>query len=203
MGGTLAALRAGESADRAVMPTPTMRRDHDRAAGDDQSLRGHVDADGDQQVLQADRDAEAREDAEHRGDQADSECLDQHRAEYLAPPGPQRPEQTVLPRALSDRDRERIEYHEPADQHRDHGEDQQERVEEPQRLAQRALRLFGDRLPGDHFGACRECARHPLDEFCLGDAPGGDEVDGVVLAGFGDETLSYGRAERDDGRAAG
>ena len=58
-------------------------------------------------------------------------------------------QQSHLASALRDDDREGVVDDECADDERDEGEDQQTRVEEAQRLADLALALLDELLPGD------------------------------------------------------
>ena len=70
--------------------------------------------------------AEPEDEPDHRGEQADHERLEQHRAQDLPARGAERPQRRELARPLGDRDRERVEDHERADEQRDAAEREQE-----------------------------------------------------------------------------
>ncbi|MDX6246325.1 MAG: hypothetical protein QOE76_4048 [Frankiales bacterium] len=166
-------------------------------------MRRNIDTYGQEQLLQAESDGQSCTYPEDRGDQPHRERLDQHRGKDLPLAGAERTQQSVLTGSLSDRDREGVEHHESADEHGDPREDEQEGGEKRQRLAYRALRLGGYRVPGNHLGAGRQRCRHSVDEFALRHPWRGDEVDAVVLARRCDQQLGYGCAEGDDAGAPG
>ena len=69
-------------------------------------------------------------------------------------------EQRKLPGPLGDRDRERVEDDERADEHRDSGEHEQQRVEEAEAVLDRVGILLGLLLAGLHLDGVRH---HPID----------------------------------------
>ena len=88
-------------------------------------------------------DAEAEEQPDHRGEQADHEALEPDRAQDLLARGAERPQRRELARALGDRDRQRVEDHERADEQRDAAEAEQEVADERHALVGLRGRLLG------------------------------------------------------------
>ena len=81
---------------------------------------------------------------EHRRDEPDHERFQRDRAQHLRARGADRAEECRFARALRDQDRERVVDAERADEQRDAGEHQQERLEEVQEpCVERVLVLFG------------------------------------------------------------
>ncbi len=96
-----------------------------------------VDAERREQRLQALGDA----DAEHAAPIAEASTpmtsrLEQHRAQHLPARGAERAQRRELTRALGDRDRDRVEDHERADEQRDAAEREQERADGADALAE-------------------------------------------------------------------
>ena len=89
--------------------------------------------------------ASAADETDDRGEDADHERLDEHGAQDLPARGADRPHGGELPRALRDRDRERVRDHERADEERDAAEGEQEALEEAEERL-RVARVF--RRPG-------------------------------------------------------
>ena len=100
-------------------------RRRDRVRRDDRAGVGQLDAEGGEQRDHALGDPEAHDEPHHRGEQADHEAFETHRAHDLLARGAERPQRRELPRALGDRDRQGVEDHEAADQQRDAGEAEQ------------------------------------------------------------------------------
>ena len=71
-------------------------------------------------------DPDARDEPDHRRDEADDEALEHDRAHDLLARGAERPQRGELARALGDRDRQRVEDHERADEQRDAAEAEQD-----------------------------------------------------------------------------
>ena len=88
-----------------------------------------------EQRLEPLREPEAEDEPDDRREEADHERLEQHGAEHLPPRGAERPQRRELARPLRDRDRERVEDHERADEERDPGEGEQEVADEGRELA--------------------------------------------------------------------
>ena len=137
------ALRAG--------PTEAKQRhrdaDHegrdDRAGRDDHVTARDVEADRSEERPQPERHAHAGRQADGRGDRADDHRLQQHRSQHLPAAGADGSEHRHLPHALGDDDREGVVDDEHADEQRDVGEGQEERVEEAHVLLERRLLVGG------------------------------------------------------------
>ena len=98
------------------------------------------------------REQDAEAEADGGGDEAEHRAFEHDRAEHLAARGAERPQGRELLRPLCDRDRERVEDDERADEERDPAEGEQEVADEGDELADAftvRLRLLG---AGLHLG---------------------------------------------------
>ena len=93
---------------------------------DDRRRLWEVDAQQAEQRDHALGDGEPGDEPEHRAEQADHEPFEPHRAHDLLARGAEGPQGGELTRALGDRDRQRVEDHERADQQRDAAEAEQD-----------------------------------------------------------------------------
>ena len=170
-----------------------------RALEDHRGLR-HVEVDRPEERGEALREQDAEPEADGRGDDAEDGALEHDRAEHLAARGAERPQRRELLRSLRDRDRERVEDDEGADEQGDSAEGEQEVANERDELAH-ALSVLGGLLgAGLHHGRLRQ---HPLDrveQLRLPDAVARPHGDGVE-AGF-PEHLARRRDVEDRDRGA-
>ena len=122
IGGTRVARSAGTTLASSVIPVPS--------ASETRTVRSAntIPASGSSPptALKQLGEPEPGEEPEHRGQQPDHQALDHDRAHDLLARGPERAQRRELARALGDRDRERVEDHERADEQRDRAEAQQE-----------------------------------------------------------------------------
>ena len=115
---------AGNSPAASVMPTPTASATITVRSREDAVGRRQLDTESAEQPLDRLRQEHAEAEADERGEEADDERLEDHRAEDLPPRGADRPQRRELARALGDGDREGVEDDERADEERDAGEDE-------------------------------------------------------------------------------
>ena len=149
IGGTRVARIAGNSPASTVISVPTRSETTIVRGAKTVSASGRSRLERAEQRLEALREPEPEEEPDDGREEADHERLEQHRAEHLPPGGAERPQRRELARPLGDRDRERVEDHERADEQRDPGEGEQEVADERRELADlvlRLLRLLGARL---------------------------------------------------------
>ena len=179
---------------------PRQHRDHRRPRLEDHRGLRHVEVDCPEERGEALREQDAEPEADGRGDDAEDGALEHDRAEHLAARGAERPQRRELLRSLRDRDRERVEDDEGADEQCDSAEGEQEVANERDELAH-ALSVLGGLLgAGLHHGRLRQ---HPLDrveQLRLPDAVARPHGDGVE-AGF-PEHLPRGRDVEDRDRGA-
>ena len=175
----------------------------DRARAEHDAAAGHAHAEPVEQRPEGRRHADPGPKPDQRCDDADRHGLGQDGPEHLALARAHRPQQAVLPGALRDRDRERVEDHERADKQGDDREDEHERVEELQELLELILQLLGDGGPGECLQAMRERGPEVAGQLLLGDTRLGNEQNAGVFAGRGDQPLRDRGGEQHHGRAAG
>ena len=137
---------------------------------------------------------------------AEQARLEQHGAQHLAPGGADAAQHRQLPRALLDRDRERVEDDERAHEHGDAGEGQQEVaqvVDERRLLAHRAVGVGLRRLhPQRHVRRQAGGLDAPHD-LGVGHAGPGAHADGVHLARPVEQPLGGRQVEHGEGGAGG
>ena len=127
--------------------------------------------------------------------EADHERLEDHRPEHLAPRRAERAQGRELPHPLRDRDRERVEDDERADEERDAGEREQEVADDRREggdLARLLVRLLDARADRD---VVAELRLDPLRQLLGRGALGGGGLHGVELAFLVQQRLR-GRAGR-------
>ena len=139
IGGTRVARLAGSDAREQRDDRAQEERDDDRARLDDRPGVGEVDAERDEQGVHALGDADAEDQPDERGQQADHEAFDLHRAQDLLARGAEGPQGGELAGPLGDRDRQGVEDHERAHEQRDAAEAEQEDPDEAEAL----VRLLG------------------------------------------------------------
>ena len=105
---------------------PDEQRDDDRPGGEDGLRLRQVEVERDEELVQPDREPEPGEQSDDRREQADHQRLQDHGAQHLPARRADRSQRGELARPLRDRDRERVEDHEGADEQGDAGERQQE-----------------------------------------------------------------------------
>jgi hypothetical protein len=155
-----------------------------------------------EQPLDDARDQQAEEEPDDRRECADDQPLDHDRTEYLPPGRADRPERRELAHALRDRDRERVEDDERADEERDAREGEQE-VADELRERRDVVRLLLRLLVARAYLRIRRQDGPDLRDELLGRRPGlgrrGDAVEGVLAV----KQLLRGRdGEHGEGRAA-
>ena len=184
IGGTLAALRAGNTAEATLTPRPAITEMMTVLLRDDDAAGREVDArcPSSSAFSPAATPMPAARPSD-RGDQPDDDGLEQHRAEHLAAAGADGPHQGHLLGALGDEDREGVVDDERADEQGDDGEDQQEGVEEAHVLLDVGLLLLGDLGAGQHLDVrrARPAAMRLTSSVSLTPSLG-DDLDGVDLA---------------------
>jgi hypothetical protein len=180
-------------------PGGDVRRDHGHHdahdVGDDDRPRQQHQAAGQLQPerpehgLEQLRDAQPQQQAERGADDADDERLEQHRPRHLPAAGAERPEQRHLLRALRHQDRERVEDEEHADEQRDRGEHQEERVEEAEPLLDGRCRLLVDVGAGQRLEVVRQHRADLVADLLGAGAVGRRHRDAVVGVVAADEEL--------------
>ena len=119
------------------------------------------------------REQDAEAEPDRGGDEAEHRALEHDRAEHLAARGAERPQCRELLRPLRDRDRERVEDDERADEERDPAEGEQEVADEGDELADALAvlrRLLG---AGLHLGRVGQRGGDRVDQLALADAVAG------------------------------
>ena len=174
---------------------PGGERNDDRARLEHEARVRKREADGVEQLEQALGQQEAEEEADDRCDNAHDESLHDHRAEDLAVRRADRPERRELPRALGDRDRQRVGDDERADEERDPSEREEEGPEEGDEL----VRVLGIRLrlltAGLYLCGARQDPLDLGDELGIGDARLRGDGDLVELSDLLEEPLRRGQVE--------
>ena len=132
---------------------PDEQRDHDRPRLEHGRRLRQVDPERHQQRVERLGQQQPEEQPDDRRERSDHERLEQHRAEHLAAGRAERAERRQLPRALGDRDRQRVRDHEAPDEQRDPAEREQEVLEDVEEAARVLGRLLRLRLTGPHLGA--------------------------------------------------
>ena len=125
---------------------PDEQRDDDRASGEDRLRLRQVEVQCDEELIQSDCEPEPGEQSDDRRDQADQQCLQDHGGQHLPARRADRSQRGELARPLRNRDRERVEDHEGADEQGDTRERQQEVADdrrERRDLAGLLARLLG------------------------------------------------------------
>ncbi len=145
-------------------------RGHDGAGREHQRLTGQVQPEAAEQRPDAEREQHPEAEADGRADQADHGRLEQHRPRHLAGGGAERPEQGQLAAALGDQDRERVDDQERPDHQGDPGEDQQEGLDEPDRLLQLRGGLVRGLVAGHRLVPVGKYVGHPVAQVFLRDA---------------------------------
>ncbi len=177
-------------------------RDDDRARLDDRTAVGEVGAEGLEQLIEPRRHADSEQQAERRAAEAEQQALRDDASDQLAARRAERAQQAELARALRDRDRERVEDDERADEEGDVGEDQEERPDE----AELAFEIRGLVRGLLGRGAGREAARqdrlHARAQRGGGDAGGRGDVELVECVGLAGERAGDGQRRQHDARAA-
>ena len=143
---------------------PERERDDDRPGLEEEAAVRQREADRVEQPEEPLREREPEEEPDHRGDEAHDERLEHDRPAHLPPRGAERPQRRELARPLGDRDRQRVDDHERADEQRDHAEREQEVAQEGDELV-RPLGVLG-RLCGRR---CAPGCRRRKDLLDLGD----------------------------------
>ena len=109
---------------------PTSSETIDRARLEDRAVVGQVGSEGLEQPVQRRREPDPDGQADGRAEHPKQQPFDDDRAHDLPAGGAERPQQTELPRALGDGDREGVEDDERPDDDRHVGEDQEEGPQE-------------------------------------------------------------------------
>ncbi len=162
--------RAGSHAAATVTTSPDGVRGHDGAGREHQRLPGQVQPEAAEQRPDAEREQHPEAEADRRADQADHGRLEQHRPRHLAGGGAERPEQGQLAAALGDQDRERVDDQERPDHQGDPGEDQQEGLDEPDRLLQLRGGLVRGLVARHRLVPVGKYVGHPVAQVFLRDA---------------------------------
>ena len=134
--------------------------------------------------------------------EADHERLEDHRPEHLPPRRAERAQGGELPRPLRDRDRERVEDDERADEERDAGEREQEVADdrrERRDLARLLVRLLDT---GSHLEVAAELRLDPLRQLLGRRAVGGRGLNRVELALLVEQLLRRRHVEDRERRTA-
>ena len=126
IGGTCVARIAGKRPATSVTIVPTSSETTIVRVAKTVSVCGSSRFERLEELVQPDRERETAEQADDRGAQADHERFEDHGAQHLTPRRAERAQGGELPRALRDRDRERVEDHERPDEERDPREREQE-----------------------------------------------------------------------------
>ena len=153
IGGMAMARRAGMIVASIVMPDAEHQRHDDRARGEHQARLRHRQVHGVEDRAQALGQRHAAEQAEHRGQHAQGEALEQDGAHDLLARRAQRAQGGELPHPLRERDRERVVDHEGADGERDRREREQEVADEVDALADARGIRAGLLVAGAHLRA--------------------------------------------------
>ena len=119
IGGTRVARNAGTRPAISVTSVPTSSETTIVRVAKTVSRLRQVEAERLEERVQPDGEPEPAEQPDDRGEQADHERLEDHRAQHLPPRRAERAQRRELARPLRDRDRERVEDHEGADEERD------------------------------------------------------------------------------------
>ncbi len=132
---------------------PERERDDDRPRLEEQPAVREREADGVEQPEEPLREREPDEEPDHRGDDAHRQRLDHDRAAHLTPGGAERAQRGELTRPLRDRDRQRVDDHEGADEERHDAEREQEVLQERDELVRLRGVLACLRVTGADLGA--------------------------------------------------
>ena len=155
-GGTRVARSAGRSAGEHRDSDADDQRDDDRARLKHGARLRQVGAEGDEQRVQRRRSTRPRNRPDDRREHAEQQRLRDHRAQDLAARGAERAQRRQFARALGDRDRERVEDDERADEQRDVGEDEQESPGSREEAVGVLRRLLASAGAGAHLRARRQ-----------------------------------------------
>ncbi len=130
IGGTRVARRAGKKPAAHGHDDADEQRDDHRARLEDRAVVRQVGSEGLEQPVQRRREPDPDGQADGRAEDPKQQPFDDDRAHDLPAGGAERPQQTELPRALGDGDREGVEDDEGPDDDRHVGEDQEEGPQE-------------------------------------------------------------------------
>ena len=198
IGGTRVARMAGKIPARTRDEGSCDQADDDRACPEDRPCLREIEPEGGEDGVQALGETEAEEQPDDRGDEADHERLEDHRAEDLPPRRTDRPQRRELADSLGDRDRQRIEDDEGADEECDAAEREEEvpdELREPLDVLGLILCLL---VAGLHFRAGGEDGIDLVDELLRRDTLLAGDLDAVELAHLVEQPLSFGNRERRD-----
>ena len=201
-GATRIARSAGARHDSSVTTVPTTSETTIVRVRIDGARRRQVEPDRLEQLPQAGGDEDPQPEPHERPGQPDHQPLGQHRAHHLPARGSQRAQQRELADPLHDRDRERVEDAEGADEQRDAREREQGRLQEGELVADVARLLGGLLLARPHGHRGRHRRRDAPLEGCRRDPRlrgDGDRVDQPRPAR---EPLGLVQGQHREGRAA-
>ena len=154
IGGIRVARTAGHTEATSVTQRAGQHRDDRGPQLEHHRRLRHLEVDCAEERRQSLCEQHAEPETDRRGDEAEDGALEDDRAEHLPPRGAERSERRELLRPLRDRDRERVEDDEGADEERDAAEGEQEVADERDELAD-ALSVLA--LPARRRSAPRPC----------------------------------------------
>ena len=169
---------------------------HDRSGREHRGALRQVDPDRGHELVEADGEAEAEEEAGDGRERADDQRLAEHGGHHLATRRADRPQRRELAHPLRDRDRDRVEDDERADEERDAAEAEQDLLDDPDEADVLRL-LLHLRAHRPHLSGRRQQRPDLGRELRRRDVPLRGDADDVELADLVEELLR--RLEVEDG----